>query len=353
VAQASVIQGFFPHGLPSAESWMRAGLLTRSAAQPFHAPVQRATGRASVQLPPRLANFPSVGGQPLAAPVRQLMEEVFRTSFRDVRVHVGPHAAMVGALAFTHGSAIHFAPGHYDPSSVRGRHVLAHELAHVVQQRAVRVRNPFGSGIALVHEPSLETDAERMAIRAAARPLPIQPKQAYRHHHGARIVQRSQAAPEKQASPELIAEMKKYHYRYVSTQAELGHSPPNRNTLNRYYQARKRDEVPDDMPGVLAQHMAGNKTDSPFVSVTTDFNLAAQTSDNSVGGLASIVNTVPHIAIFKFPSPNAGGPFLFPCEDGLPASEGEVLVLLPPGRTLLDYLHKFADNIYQGRQWMF
>jgi hypothetical protein len=47
---------------------------------------------------------------PLPMNVRQRMEAAFRTSFADVRVHVGPLASSIGALAFTHGSHIHFAP---------------------------------------------------------------------------------------------------------------------------------------------------------------------------------------------------------------------------------------------------
>ena len=36
-----------------------------------------------------------------------------------------------------------------------------------MQQRAGRVRNPFGSGVAVVQDPGLEAEAERMGVRVA------------------------------------------------------------------------------------------------------------------------------------------------------------------------------------------
>jgi hypothetical protein len=59
--------------------------------------------------------------------------------FSSVRVHAdaraGAESAGLHARAFTVGSDIHFAPGRYDPHSADGQRLLAHELAHVVQQQ--------------------------------------------------------------------------------------------------------------------------------------------------------------------------------------------------------------------------
>ncbi len=95
------------------------------------------------------------------------MEAFFKTSFADVRVHVGSEASTIGALAFTHGADLYFATGHYNPQTPQGQRLLGHELTHVVQQRAGRVRNPFGSGVAVVRDPTLEAEAERMGLQAA------------------------------------------------------------------------------------------------------------------------------------------------------------------------------------------
>jgi hypothetical protein len=66
------------------------------------------------------------------------MEPRFGFDFSGVRIHDGPQAAesarAVNALAYTHGRNIVFNAGQYAPVSDRGRHLLAHELAHVVQQ---------------------------------------------------------------------------------------------------------------------------------------------------------------------------------------------------------------------------
>jgi len=150
MARADVIQGTF--GLSSRAGTMQPRVLRNARA---------------IALPPGAAAFRSSVGHPLPSAVRQLAEAAFGTNFADVRVHIGAHAAHLGALVFTNGSNIHFAPGQYDPHSARGRQLLARELAHVVQQRAGRARNPFGSGIAVVHDAALEAEADRFARRAA------------------------------------------------------------------------------------------------------------------------------------------------------------------------------------------
>lgn len=110
-------------------------------------------------------------GRPNGIPegVLQKMEVSFGTSFADVNVHVGSEAAEVGALAFTQGNDIHFAPGQYNPESRSGQELLGHELAHVVQQREGRVRaNGEVNGVPLNDDPSLEAEADRLGKKAAA-----------------------------------------------------------------------------------------------------------------------------------------------------------------------------------------
>jgi len=156
----TVIQGSFPHGLA------RIGAPQRGVSQPKRA--VPALG-ASLQLPAhQLAHLESAGGRPLPHDVRQKMEAVFGARFDDVRIHVGSGASALGALAFTHGSNIHFAPGQYDPFTPRGQRILGHELAHVVQQRSGRARNAFGHGVAVVHDRQLEAEADRFAQRVTS-----------------------------------------------------------------------------------------------------------------------------------------------------------------------------------------
>ncbi len=106
---------------------------------------------------------PSRGGAPLADPVRGQMERGFGAGFGGVRVHEGGEAAQLGAVAYARGEDLHFAPGEYRPDTVGGREVIAHELAHVVQQRragatAVQAKGPLVDG-----SPSLEAEADQAA----------------------------------------------------------------------------------------------------------------------------------------------------------------------------------------------
>jgi hypothetical protein len=163
MASARVIQGYFPGGRPRLPA--PPATAQRKAAQPQ--PQNHA-----MPLPDNLQHVARGGlGRALPESVQQKMEAYFGASFADVRVHVGPEAPAIGALAFTLGSDIYFAPGQYDPVTPRGQQLLGHELAHVVQQRQGRVRNPFGSGIAVVQDPGLEAEADRMGQRAAAQAL--------------------------------------------------------------------------------------------------------------------------------------------------------------------------------------
>ena len=110
---------------------------------------------------------PKSGGFTLPRDVQAKMEGALGASFADVRIHVGSEASSIGALAFTWGTDIHFAPGQYNPHTPQGQFLLGHELQHVVQQRAGRVGNPFGSGVAVVQDQMLESEADRMGHSAA------------------------------------------------------------------------------------------------------------------------------------------------------------------------------------------
>jgi len=101
-------------------------------------------------------------GRPLDAQVRAAMERRFRADFSQVRVHDDDAAASsakaVRAGAYAVGERVVFGAGRYDPSSPRALRLLAHELAHVLQQRrgGAAGRSPFG-------DPALEAAADRAA----------------------------------------------------------------------------------------------------------------------------------------------------------------------------------------------
>lgn len=79
-------------------------------------------------------------GVPLARSVRNYFEPRFGHDFASVRIHTGAAASAaaksIHARAFTIGNHLVFNSGEYSPNGSAGRHLIAHELAHVVQQRA-------------------------------------------------------------------------------------------------------------------------------------------------------------------------------------------------------------------------
>jgi hypothetical protein len=81
----------------------------------------------------------SGGGRGLPDDLRGRFEDSLGTDLSGVRIHEGAEseaaASSVAAKAFTVGNDIHFGAGQYDPGSPQGQHLIAHEVAHTVQQR--------------------------------------------------------------------------------------------------------------------------------------------------------------------------------------------------------------------------
>lgn len=104
------------------------GVLRRKAAGSGHA-----SG-----VPPVVGEVLSSPGSPLDRGTREFMESRFNHDFSRVRVHADSRAAesasAVSALAYTVGRHVVFAEGRYAPQTSQGRTLLAHELAHTIQQ---------------------------------------------------------------------------------------------------------------------------------------------------------------------------------------------------------------------------
>lgn len=101
--------------------------------------------------------------------VKQRMEDSFNTDFSAVRVHPeSAKAPEVGALAYTQGTDIHFAPGQFKPDTSGGRQLLGHELTHVVQQQEGRVQPTAEiGGMAVNNDAGLEQEADIRGSQAA------------------------------------------------------------------------------------------------------------------------------------------------------------------------------------------
>jgi len=79
-------------------------------------------------------------GSLLSESTRSLMESGIGADFSKVRVHTDNHASSmsrdINAKAFTHESDVYFNSGQYNPGTLSGQQLLAHELTHTVQQGA-------------------------------------------------------------------------------------------------------------------------------------------------------------------------------------------------------------------------
>ena len=114
-------------------------------------------------------------GQLLDSKVQGQMESGFGADFSKVRVHTDTRADMLNrelsARAFTTGQDIFFRQGAYNPVSDEGRHLIAHEATHVVQQTTRPVEStPAWSGELSISRPSdrFEQEADFAASRVAA-----------------------------------------------------------------------------------------------------------------------------------------------------------------------------------------
>lgn len=116
----------------------------------------------------------SGGGSPLDAGTRTFMEERFGHDFSDVRVHTDARASAsaqsVQANAYTVGRDVVFRSDQWSPHTDAGRRTLAHELAHVVQQKAGPVDGSPAPGGIRLSDPSdrFEREADAVADRIMA-----------------------------------------------------------------------------------------------------------------------------------------------------------------------------------------
>lgn len=87
-----------------------------------------------------LGGIRASSGQPLPEGTRAEMEGAFAADFSHVRIHTDDRAARLsrslGAEAFTFGNEIFFGESRFEPSSQSGKRLIAHELTHILQQRA-------------------------------------------------------------------------------------------------------------------------------------------------------------------------------------------------------------------------
>jgi outer membrane protein OmpA-like peptidoglycan-associated protein len=143
------------------------------------APASRHGALESVAAPSVVRQALRIPGQALDSATRRHMEVRFGHDFNRVRIHTDNDAAeaaqAVSAQAYTVGGDIFFAPNAYAPHTGGGIELLAHELAHVVQQGGSQVVGDdtrVGSA-ASHHEDQAQRSARTVATGRRTRPLDV------------------------------------------------------------------------------------------------------------------------------------------------------------------------------------
>jgi len=105
-------------------------------------------------------------GRSLQPEVKQFMEPRFGYDFSNVRLHTDSFAAKtaqdLGAEAFTIGKDVFFGTGRYNPESIEGKKLIAHELTHVVQQGG-ELHNKSRKSIISLPKDTVEREADHIA----------------------------------------------------------------------------------------------------------------------------------------------------------------------------------------------
>jgi hypothetical protein len=160
-------------------AWKETGELPGDAAKIVPQGAAASPDEVASQADPQAQRTPSAkptpipgAGEPLDAGTARRMGDAMGEDFTGVRVHTGPEAARLAddhdARAFSVGSDIVFGAGELAPNTPEGDALLAHELAHTVQQRGASkpqaARAPAGP-----NSEAHEQDADRAAAGVMAR----------------------------------------------------------------------------------------------------------------------------------------------------------------------------------------
>lgn len=131
-----------PSGPPLSSGWLQRKCATCGGCRACAAPQPRT-----------LSAQPTGSGRALDAALASDLGARFGHDFSRVRVHTDSAAAAsansMGALAYTSGANVVFGTGRFAPHTAHGRRLLAHELAHVVQQAsgAGRAQTPMAVSV--------------------------------------------------------------------------------------------------------------------------------------------------------------------------------------------------------------
>lgn len=131
----------------------------------------------TVQAPTFVSEVLGSQGTPLADTDRSLMATRFNYDFSNIRVHADERAAVsaerLGTAAYSAGGHVVFGRGQYAPGTEVGRRLLAHELAHVVQNRRWLSDTAQPVPSVMLSDAAAEQDADAWTMRQARQAKPV------------------------------------------------------------------------------------------------------------------------------------------------------------------------------------
>lgn len=149
---------------------------TTTSAPTLRAKSTDGSGTAASFAPGSVNDVLGTPGRPLDPVTRALLEPRFGYDFSRVRIHEDAHAAQsareVQARAYTVGPHVVFGAGEYAPTTWQGRQLLAHELAHVVQQGSAGVLPQTATSRVGPHDVATETLPQAGPVLLQRKKLP-------------------------------------------------------------------------------------------------------------------------------------------------------------------------------------
>ena len=238
-------------------------------------------------------------GSALPTATREQMESSLGANFSTVKIHNDSSAVQMSqdlnAQAFTHGNDIYFNSGKYDANSKGGKHLLAHELTHVVQQNGkVALQKFTKGGIIPVRSNS---NNEKSGERAASSKSPGTSNTA----ELSKALENEFSDMEKDAMPkDREHEVKKTH------SEDKPQNPGNQNNPNNQIGSRLYGKVPN-----VSEIQRVPDIQKDGVNNIKDLNDAGLKALGDVKeGYLSKINGKVEVHFKKFPSKQYIGPFV-------------------------------------------
>ena len=262
------------------------------------------------EAPPSVLDVFRSPGHPLDTATRAFMEPRFGHDFSGVRVHSNPiaeqAARQINARAYTVGQSIAFGSGQFAPSTHDGRRLLAHELAHVVQQHGGNVADTVQCQQAPPATPA--TPATPAPPVCPVTPIPIiTDADALAMEGGARVIWNNTAAGLQAAANNLVGLIEAAGGTAIITSA---HRPQAYQDHLRAVWDRARDLQNQPQPGPCDAVRATVNAEMANHQLNVN-RPVGQTSNHTGGNAVDIDWTLPAAltpAICQLPAVPSGAP---------------------------------------------